>query len=254
VNYREISFLGLGDLYLAPAGGGPARPVGSASQIQLGITEDEKDQQNYGRAGGLLNSVSRITAVTLALTLQSLSPPNLALALRADRSDIEAGTVTGEAHTAYTGALIRIANIDPSDVVVTDASDGTTTYTEGADYKVTSAGVIPLAGGAIDTAIQALSEPSDGLPVTIDYSYGARSVVEALTHSGTEYVLYFDGLNEADSGKSAVGDLWRVKFGAAKQLDLVGDDYAGLELAGKLLADNSKGAGESAFFRWNYAA
>lgn len=252
MSFRQISFLGLGDTYLGPADGGGANvPIGSCSQVQFGVTEDEKAQPNYGRAGGQLSNIKRISAVTINLTMQNLSPRNLARALRGTVKDIESGTVSDETVTAYPDGLIRLANIDPADVVVTDADTGETTYTAGTDYKVTSAGIVAHADGAIFTDV---ADPGKGVAIKVAYSYSGRSVVEALTKSAAEYVMFFDGLNEADSGRSCVIDAWKVKFGVPDSLDVVGDDYITLSIAGAVLADPSKGTGESAFFRWNYAA
>ncbi len=74
--------------------------------------------------------------------------------------------------------------------------------------------------------------------------------MQALTTSGKEYELYFEGLNEARSGKPVTVQAYRVKLGAAQALSLIGEDYAALEMTGKLLKDTSKsGVGVSQYFR-----
>ena len=67
---------------------------------------------------------------------------------------------------------------------------------------------------------------------------------------GKDYELLFDGLNEARSGKRTRVRAWRVKVGALAQLALIGEEYAAMEVTGKLLKDTSiTGAGLSQYFQ-----
>lgn len=237
------SFIGLADCYLKPYNtAGSARELGSMSQLQLQYDEQQLEQVNYGREGGLANAVSRIRKIGFNATFQSISKENLALCLRGSTSAVVSGSVTDEEHVAYLGGLIRTAHPSPTSVVVTD-NPMTETYVEGEDYKVTGAGIVPLPGGDI-------SEEQDLL---ISYSYGAYDIVEALTSSQQEFTLFFDGLNEAEGGKNAVVDLWRLRFGTVQNFDLIGENYVNLQVSGFLLLDPTKtGVGTSKFFRWLY--
>jgi hypothetical protein len=237
------TFLGLADIYLKPFGGsGGHRPIGSVSACQLTHSEEEVRARNYGREGGTLNAVRRLDQVGVSLTLQSLSIPNLAQALRGTPQSIEAGTVTDEPYTATLGELIRLPHLSPTSVVV-KSGDGVTTYGLNTDYKVVGAGVIPLEGGSIVNG-----------PVLISYAYGAQQVVQALTGANSEYGLVFDGINEAENNQVVVVDLYRIKFGLPESLDLIGDEFATLSITGELLLDASQtGAGASKFYRWAYA-
>lgn len=239
------SYLGLADCFLAPyAAAGPARFLGSLSQLQLQYDEEAKEQKNYGREGGLLDATSRINKIGGTAVFQSVSKQNLALAMRASTADVASGTVSDEPHAAHLDALIRTAHPNPTDVVVTDDA-GTTTFDPGTDYRVTGAGVVPLAGGTI----------TEGQAVKVSYSYGAYERVEALTDSQRDYTLHFDGLNEAEGGANTTVDLWRMRFGAVQSFDLIGDEYANLQLSFFLLRDpNQTGTGVSKFFRWLYPA
>lgn len=239
------SFIGLADCYLAPyATAGAARFLGSLSQLQLQYDEEQKEQRNYGREGGLLNASTRVNKIAVNATFQSISKANLALALRAAATDEVGGTVTDEPHTAYPDALVRTAHPNPTAVVVTDDA-GAVTYDEGDDYRVTGAGIVPVAGGDIGSAAA----------IKVSYSYGAYERVEALTESQQDWTLNFDGLNEAEGGQNVVADLWRLRFGGVQSFDLIGDEYINLQLTGFLLRDpNQTGAGVSKFFRWLYPA
>lgn len=129
----------------------------------------------------------------------------------------------------------------------TDTTDGSTlvwadlgTYAAvaGTDYEVRPEGLFILEGGI-----------PDGAALTLAYSYGAYSVVEAMVASQQVYEVSFGGLNEAMNGTPVILDLWRVQFGAASKISQIGDDFASLEIKGKVLKDTSKGSGKSAYFR-----
>jgi len=107
------------------------------------------------------------------------------------------------------------------------------------DYEVRPGGIFFLAGGST----------TDGETFEVDYNYGAQDLIQALESSAQEYEVVFDGLNEARSAKSVVVDVWRLRPGPAKELSLIGDNFAGLEMTGKCLKDSSKTGGTSQYFR-----
>lgn len=155
---------------------------------------------------------------------------------------IFAGTHVYEATTAGTSGVSaptwKTDGTNTTDGTVTWADLGEFAPVAGTDYEVRPAGIWIPADSNIQTDT-----------VSVAYSYPGQDIIEALTQSASEYELLFDGLNEARSGKAAVVNMHRIRFGAAANLDLIGDDYAGLELTGKLLSDDTKGAGLSRYFR-----
>jgi hypothetical protein len=236
----DYSYIGSGKIYLREVGASAGLvEVGNCSALNFAVQEEVKEQRDYtSTGGGVLNEVRRITGVEVSISLAELSPANLARALYGTTTAVVAGTVTTEAVTAYEGALSRLAHVNPSAVVVQDVTD-TTTYVAGTDYEVRPGGIYVIAGGAI----------TDADVLHVDYSYGAEDVVQALASSAKEYEVVFEGLNEARSGKAVLVDAWRVKFGAAQNLSLIGDDFASLELTGKVLKDSTKIGGISQFFK-----
>jgi len=129
-------------------------------------------------------------------------------------------------------------------ITVTGPS-ATPTYTLGTDYIVARAGVIILAGGAIANAAS----------IECTYTKLGSDVVQGLTDSAKEFKLVFDGLNEAASGKAVTVTTHRIKFSPTQGLDLIGDDFAGLQLAGEVLKDSAiTGAGISQYFKTVLAA
>ncbi len=237
-------YLGAGQVYARAEGVAAAlAPIGNVSELKLAIDEESKELTDYTHGGGgTYAEVKRVKGVTVTATLHDLNKTNLARALYGDNASVIGGTVTDEAKIAYQGGLIRLAHPSPTSVVVTNDA-GTTTYVAGTDYEVRQEGVFIL-GGAI----------ADGTPVKIDYAYAGYDVVQALTKSGLVLEMSFGGVNEADSGKPVVVDLFRVSLGAAKEISLIGDDFASLQLEGKLLVDASKtGAGISRFLKVSMA-
>lgn len=127
-------------------------------------------------------------------------------------------------------------------------TDGTAVYTcmgkitlvKDTDYTVTAAGLVISSAASI----------TDGEVGQIDYTKKAGNAVEALLSSAKEYELFFAGVNDARSGKAFNVNAYRVKLGATQALDLIGEDFAGLELTGKVLKDSTKnGTSASQYFK-----
>ncbi|MEM4239437.1 MAG: hypothetical protein QXP49_07025, partial [Nitrososphaerota archaeon] len=237
---QDYSYIGSGRVYLRDrnAQGGGLVEIGNVSDLVFSVDEEVKELRDYRtQGGGTLNEVRRIKSVSVSIVLSQIDPMNLSRALYGTTSRIDGGTVTDETHVAVKGALIPLNKINFSNIVV-KSSDGSVTYTAGEDYEVRQAGIYILESGDI----------TDGSTIKISYSYGEQDVVQALAGAQGEYELLFEGLNEARSSKPVIVRAWRVRFGALKKLSLIGDDYASLELEGKVLADDTKVAGISRYF------
>lgn len=127
------------------------------------------------------------------------------------------------------------------DGTVTWTNVGRDTLTANTDYEVTAGGVRLLSGASAFV--------TDGEQFIADYTPYAANVVQALTQSGQEYEIVFEGLNEARSGKPVIVSVYRGKLGAAQALPFIGEDFGALEVTGKVLKDTSKsGAGVSQYF------
>lgn len=232
--------LNAGQVYMRVAGSAaPLQAVGNVSVLSLEITEDEKTLQDYTRpGGGQWAAVSRVTGVNASMTLHDLDPVNLARAIYGDTSAVVGAAIVGEPHTAYQGGLIRLAHPNPTLVTVTSDPAGTT-YDAGDDYEVRPEGIMILEG--------AIADDTD---ILISYTYGAYDVVQALTAGSQTYELSFGGLNEANSNSPVVLDIYRLQVSAAANLSFVGDDFASMEVTGKVLLDATKtGTGISRYFR-----
>ena len=238
---QDFSYSGSGKIYMREVGASTGLiPVGNASVCNLAISEDTKELPDYTKpGGGTYNEMRRVKAAEFNATLHDLSATNLARVQFGDVSSVTGATLsTPESVTAKLGALVEFVHPSATAVVVKDQTDATT-YVEGTDYELSAAGITCLTGGGI-TQDQVLH---------VTYTYPDYDIVEALRNSSKEYEVLFEGLNEARSGKAVLVKLHRVKIGAADSLDLIGDNYAGLKVSGKLLKDTTKTGNFSQYFR-----
>ncbi len=237
----DYSYLGSGKIWLREIGGsGGLTQVGNASELTFSVTEDTKELKDFTQpGGGTYNEVRRISSVEMSATIHDLSAANLARALYGAATNETSATVTDEAHADIIGGELVPTNYLPTSI--TTVKKGATTLTVNVDYTVEPSGIVPILGGGGGLAA--------GDDITITYAKAGQDVVQALVNSGKEYELLFDGLNEARSGKRTRVRAWRVKVGALAQLALIGEDYAAMQVTGKLLKDTSKtGAGISQYF------
>jgi len=117
---------------------------------------------------------------------------------------------------------------------------GKTALVEDTDYTVSGGGIY----------LTETASFTDGQSLNFAYTKADASAIDALLNSSQEYEIFFDGLNEARSGKSTTIHAFRVKIGAAKDVALIGEDYAVQELEGKVLKDTTKnGTNESQYFK-----
>lgn len=238
----DYSYIGSGPIYLREIGATTGLlEIGNCSALSFSVSEEVKELKDYTNpGGGTYNEVRRIEAVEVSMTLHSLSPANLARATYGAASAVAAGTVTGESQVAYKGAFIPF-NFLPAATPAPVVKKGATTLVVGTDYEIRPGGVVITSTTSVIT---------NGDTITIDYTKAGSDVVQALVNSGKEYEMVFDGLNEARSGKRTRVRAHRVKIGAASDLGLIGDEYAALEVSGKLLKDLSiTAAGVSQYFK-----
>lgn len=236
----DYSYIGSGKIYLRDRSSTLGLiEIGNCSKLDFSVTEDVKELKDFTQpGGGTQNEVRRISAVESSMTIHDISASNLARALYGAASAVATATVTDEAHN----------DVNPGDFVptnflaasITSVKKGATVLSAVTDYEVRNGGIYILAGGTLIT----------GDDILITYSKAATDVVEALVSSGKEYELVFAGLNEARSGKKTRVTAHRVKIGALQNLGLIGEDYAALEVTGKLLKDTTKnGTSVSQYFK-----
>lgn len=88
----------------------------------------------------------------------------------------------------------------------------------------------------------------EGRPLLVTYTHAAQTTVEALTKSGREYTLIFKGMNTAKGDRMRAVIFYRVRFSAAKKIDLKTKKFTSLDLVGEVLKANKSGD-RSAYYR-----
>ncbi len=235
------SFMGKGSIYIEEIGADHGLlPFGNCPELNLAISEDKKPQLDSESAGGgVVQVVSRISAITASIQALSLSPANLALALRGLINHNVGGAVSEEPHKARPGAFVPFDKTPDFTKAVT-VKIGATPLVEGTDYQYKNAGILILAAGSVNATTD----------ITVTYTSQDSFDIEGLNSASKEYRVVFDGLNEADSGKPVTVRMHRVKFNPTQALALISDEFATLPLSYDLLKDETvTGTGESQFVK-----
>lgn len=314
-----------GQVYARPYGSAAKpTPIGNVLALTLEHSEDVQTQPDLTRAGGGIHAeVRRVTGMTVSMTLADLNVTNLARAVLGTVAGIDSGVVTGEVHTNITkGSLLRLAHINPTNVVVTQNSlpagsiadeshvgvnqgdtvvlahppTAITAVKVGADlataatvpaagnYTLAATGVLvtaaapdipndsrifvtyehgSVAGSPVAAAgnyevraegvfvLEDAASIADEASVSVAYEYGAYATIDALTQAATELELTFGGLNEADSGKPVLLEIWRASQGVTSSLAMLQESgFGNLEVTGAVLQDPGKaGVGVSKYYR-----
>lgn len=267
----------------------PMQLIGNCSKLALTTAEDKKELMDYENGGGgVADSISRLKSADLSFSAHQISPANLALALRGSTTAYTGGTVYYETHENVPGSgllpLNRFPNtsVTPTVLPLTTAQVSALTQLTTAQAAVLATNQIAALAAVTSSipalttsAISALTTASmTALPaitawtlssaglnivsgggitagenISITYTGLADDLVQALISSGLEYRLLFIGLNESQSNRKVVVDVHRVKFSPLKNLDLIGDDYADIQIEGNILKDSDKtGTGISQYF------
>lgn len=159
-----------------------------------------------------------------------------AIALAAGNYTVTAAGIQIEA------AAPDVANASAIYVTYTYPTNGAVVSMAG-NYEVRAAGIF-IYDNAVGLA--------DDDQILVDYKFADYAIIEALTSKPKELELIFEGLNEADSGKPVVVNIWRASQGVASSMALLQEKgFLNLKVAGSILQDASKtGEGVSKYYRW----
>jgi hypothetical protein len=230
----QKSYIGVGKVLARAFGStGRFRFVGNCSAATISHELDTKKQRDYTRAGGgTLSRIDRIDSVNANFTLLSFNPDNWALAVAGVATAVATGAVAAENIVGYKDTTVPLA-FPPSAVASVGA------LVQGVDWEMSPSGIyFPPGSAAVD-----------GTTYAVAYTRAAHTRIEAVQNAGSEMELLVEGLNEADSNKAALINIWRWLAPAADELQLIGDDFGSLPFSGEALKDASKGAGLSQFYR-----
>jgi hypothetical protein len=230
----------VGQVYARPYGvaAAPRTPVGNVLVLELSHSEDVKKQPDMTRlGGGTYAQARRINGVAVKLELADWNPVNFTRAIFGTAAVTAGAAVVDEPHTARLGGLLRLAGLQPSAVTVKKGVD----VIDAENYEVRPEGIF------IPDGVAGIVEAD---PLLVSYTHPEMVNMEALTSTAPELELTFGGLNEAESGKPVVVDIWRLASGITKTLALMQTDFGKLSIEGEVLKDPTKsGVGVSPYYR-----
>lgn len=242
----DRSFIGAGSIHIQPYDqSAPLLPIGNISEFTFSFEEDRKELKNYLGGGGNRNVISRVSGITASVVAHDFTASNISLALRGTVNQGSTMAITDEPLVSHGVAneLIpfkRLPDLNQS-IVVKDSLD--TILVAGDDYELSQSGIRVVDGGGID---------SQGIKVS--YTPLATNMVQALVESGREFVLFMEGLNDAQEGLPFNIRVHRVKFSPVQNLGFISDDFANIPLQLDVLSDPTiTGQGLSPFMQLDLA-
>lgn len=227
-----------GTPYLSPVGINSGIPLGNTSKVSYVVTIEDKDlPDNQNPGGGLDDSFSRFKSAEITLECRHVSVKTLELALGGTATAVAAVAVVDEPHAVVDlDTLIMLDSMQDMSIPLI-VKKAAATLVEGTDYIRKRLGIIPITGGAIAAAD----------PLKFSYTKAKHQRVQALVNLIQENRLMFDGINERNNAAWAA--IWhRVKFGPAKNIEFIGDDFVNFQISGKALAyDQITAVGKSQY-------
>lgn len=235
-------FKGIGIVHAQRLGvvNAPLRDVGDVETLKFTNRSNQMVWKQHRKpGGGNLATLDNLDGTSLDVQMQEWTAENLAMNLQGKVVDLPPEVVVDEAIVLQPGSLAMTEFPGPTAITLTKTSDST-----------------PIALSAVAVSAAGISVPADSAvitaptPATISYTSTQATRIEPLVEAGAEYRLVFDGLNEADSGRPVLVEVFRWKAPPAEELALIDAENPGKLLSkGEVLADMTRPAGESPFYR-----
>lgn len=212
-------------------------------------TTDSSVPDYESSSGGVACSDSQIEEITLDITTTNFNAANYALATQGSIYTTLLTPIANEAVRVFSGQLSftnQLINTAVAPLVTGTA--GAPVYVNLVDYVVTTNGITPVIGGAIDIAIAAGSGTPKSIILEVDYTPVARDLIEGLTAGGNSYEVKVSTINRVNGNKVAVWTFFQVSFSAASTLTLISREFGELALVGKLTRDSTKLGTQSGYY------
>ncbi len=231
-------FLGQGKVYIAKrdANGNvlAQRWLGdvSAAKLTLKVNKSEH-KESYSGQRALAKSIVVGKESSVDLTVMELSKENLALSLFGKTISTAQGSVSGE--TLPTGLVagdrVTLAFPKVSAVTLTDSSATPATITP-AKYQID-----PDFG-----AITLLDVAGITQPIKAAYTHAAVESVPMFTAPQPEVFIRYEGVNLAEDNAPFIVELYKVNTEPLKDLALITDKIADVNINCSVLIDRTKSA------------
>lgn len=230
--YKPEYFSGQGRLSIAKIVNGKPqayRFAGNVPTLEIS-TEVQSNDHKESHSGQRAIDYSIVTErnVSFSATLEEFTKENLAIALGASVSKIEAKNVSDEVlgNSPKDGDVLYLQYANAKDVVIN---------VKGAPAEA-SAYVIDARFGRVTI----LDSTKFTGAVTANYKTNEVTVIEALQENVEGYALRFDGLNTAKADEPVIVKIGKVHLNPAETLSLISDELNSFVLTGKVLIDGGK--------------
>lgn len=246
---KETAVIG-GILKMRKAGSGlPFTPVGLSSSVQqTHETNQIRLEDATNPLGGTYDKLEKVTSMGIAINLREINSRNLGALLFGTVLNVPTSTVAAEEVIVAVGGTSKLAKMPLTITSVKGVGETPPTYVEDVDYMLTGAGIEVLAGGALEEDI----DGDDDFKVVVAYTSADYDEIEALTDSGQEWELMFEGGNAVGTKGKINAHYWRVRFGLAQAMDFINvEDFLGLQATAEVLSDPGRGLGKSAYMKIN---
>ncbi|MFZ6655664.1 hypothetical protein [Undibacterium sp. TJN19] len=227
--------LGQGKVYIAKrdAFGNPKalRWLGdvSAAKLALKVTNAEQ-KESYSGQRGTVKRVQVGKEATIELTMMEINTDNLALNVSGVVTNTPSGSVTGEAlPVVVAGNRVAFKNPGVTSVVITDSASTPVTLAT-TKYKVDPA------FGAVDFK----DVTGATQPFLAAYSHGAVDSVAMFNAQQEDDFLRYEGINLAENGAPIIVELYKVNSEPLKELALITDKFAEMQITAAVLIDGAK--------------
>jgi len=201
-------------------------------EISVDVTKFEHKESESGSRAIDLTLTQELNA-TFSMTLESLSPENVALAFFGETAVVTGAAVVDEALTLGALDLIYpLANVNLNSAVPPDVSltGGIPTYVLGTDYTVDyeNGTITPLSSGSI----------AADADLVIDYTFLSHYRQSMFTVTNIELFMRFQGINTVTSPQDKlIVDIFRAQFDPSQGVPLINDEVSQISMTGTILKD-----------------
>jgi hypothetical protein len=204
----------------------PAMWVANASSLEWGFTvETDEAIESYTGARGVLDELDKSKKMTVKITITQLNDNNAALALGGDVVAVTGSTVTNEMiGDVQAGDTVALEFAKVSALTLSGTAPATPVLDT--DYTLNA-----------DTGILTFLTACTGVKADT-YSYGAFSIVTALTKGAQDYYVLFDGENTVRGAVGLCrGEVNRIAFSPTDTLGIITDSFGNINLSGSAKID-----------------
>lgn len=243
-------FMPQGRLMLAECDATTGNPLGflhlgNAVNVKAALTTNTIDKKEAMTGQfGLAAQFETELGCNFSFDLESFTKETFAIGLRANTTDITAGTASNTPITLFKGKEIPLPHIRCTNVVV-KSSDGITTYVPGTDYIAYDNSIAVPTSGAIAT----LDADGDGADVEVSYSYAAQVKIDAFTAAKKKYWIWLDALDVAQGNEILGIHFFKVSPSVLKELLLISDQPGTMSIEGACMLDATRPTGTSKYFQ-----